>query len=115
MLLNKFHEAFPESEDIPQFKTVEVWMLLTQLKTNKSTIKGDISVITFREFVAHITKPLTHVYNTSLVQGEYPKIYKYEISTPITKNPAYGKHRISRPMRIEAPIPIKYAFCIKRS
>ena len=77
MLLNKFHEAFPENEDIPKFKTVEVWMLLTQLKTNKSTIKGDISVIIFMKFVAHITKPLTHVCNTSLVQGEYPKINKY--------------------------------------
>ena len=30
------------------------------------------------------------------------------------KNPAYGRHRMSRPMRIEAPISIKYAFCIKK-
>ena len=26
-------------------------------------------------------------------------------------NFAYERHRISRPMRIEAPIPMKYAFC----
>ena len=32
----------------------------------------------------------------------------------IIKNPAYGRHQISQPMRIEAPIPIKYAFCITK-
>ena len=74
-----------KNEDIPQFKSVEVWMLLSQLKTNKSTIKGDISVRIFKEFAAHIADPLTHVYNASLLQGEYPRIYKYEISTPVPK------------------------------
>ena len=39
----------------------------------------------FKEFAAHIADPLTHVYNISLLQGEYPRIYKYEISTPVPK------------------------------
>jgi hypothetical protein len=72
-------------EDIPQIKEVEVWMLLSQLKNNKSTVKGDISVRIFKEFAALIAEPLTHVYNSSLLQGLYPGIYKYEISTPIPK------------------------------
>ena len=33
-------------------------------------------------------------------------------SKAVHKNPAYGRHQISRPMRIEALIPMKYAFCI---
>ena len=72
-------------EDIPQIKEVEVWMLLSQLKNNKSTVKGDISVRIFKEFAALIAEPLTHVYNSSLLQGLYPGIYKNEISTPIPK------------------------------
>ena len=29
--------------------------------------------------------PLTDAYNTSLRRGEYPRIYKFEISTPVPK------------------------------
>ena len=36
-------------KDIPQFKPVEVWMLLSNLKTNKSTIHTDISVRIYKE------------------------------------------------------------------
>ena len=34
---------------------------------------------------AYIVEPLTHVFNESLIQGEYPAIYKYEICTPVPK------------------------------
>ena len=60
-------------------------MLLSNLKTNKSTIHTDISVRIYKEFAALIAEPLTHVYNTSLIQGQYPQIYKYEVSTPVPK------------------------------
>ena len=39
----------------------------------------------FKAFAAHIAEPLTHVFNMSLIQGEYPQVYKYEISTPVPK------------------------------
>ena len=70
---------------IPQFETVQIWWLLTELKTNKSTVRGDISAKVFKELAAHICEPLTHVYNSSLQQRKYPNIYKYEISTPVPK------------------------------
>ena len=72
-------------EDIPQFQPVQIWMLLTQLKAKKSTVKGDIPVKILKEFAANISEPLTHVYNSSLLQGKYPNIYKYEICTPVPK------------------------------
>ena len=31
-----------KNEDIPQFKEVQVWILLKQLRTNISTVKGDL-------------------------------------------------------------------------
>ena len=54
-------------------------------KTVKSTIKGDISVRIYKEFAAHIVEPHTHVFNSNLLKGEYPAIYKMEISTPVPK------------------------------
>ena len=71
--------------DIPQFKEVQIWDLLTQLKTNKSTVQGDISSRIYKELAAYISEPLTHVYNASLQQGEYPQIYKFEVTTPVPK------------------------------
>ena len=38
-----------------------------------------------KEFAALIAEPFTHVFNVSLILGEYPQIYKYEISTPVPK------------------------------
>ena len=83
--LDDIHISQINDKDIPQFKEVEIWMLLSNLKTNKSTIQTDISARIYKEFAAHLAEPLTHVYNTSLTQGQYPKIYKYEISTPVPK------------------------------
>ena len=74
-----------EEKDIPQFEPVQVWILLSQLTTNKSTVKGDLPAKIFKEFAAHIAEPLAHVFNTSLIQGEYPQIYKFEVCTPVHK------------------------------
>ena len=74
-----------DQTDIPQFKTVQVWWLLSQIRTNKSSVKGDISPKVYKNLAAHIAEPLTPAFNVSLMQGEYPNIYKYEISTPVPK------------------------------
>ena len=39
----------------------------------------------YKECASYISEPLTHVYNASLNQGEYPMIYKLEITTPVPK------------------------------
>ena len=72
-------------EDIPQFQPVQVWTILTQLRTNKSTVEGDVPAKIYKEFAAYLAEPLAHVFNSSLLQGKYPNIYKYEISTPVPK------------------------------
>ena len=74
-----------QNEDIPQFKIVQVWDKLTQLKTNKSSVKGDIPSRIFKEFAVYIAVPLAHVYDSCLQQGAYPAVYKFEISTPVPK------------------------------
>ena len=74
-----------KNSEIPQFKPVQAWMLLSNLKINKSTVKGDIPAKLYKEFAAFIAEPLSHVYNAILMQGEYPRIYKFETCTPVPK------------------------------
>ena len=72
-------------EEVPQFEPARVWILLSQLKTNKATIKGDFPSKLTKMFAAYLAEPLTDIVNTSIRQGEYPKIYKFEISNPVPK------------------------------
>ena len=85
--LNKEDIQIPPIQkcEIPQLKQVDVWEKLAHLRTNKSSIQGDIPIKIYKEFAAYITELLTDVYNASLLQGKYPSIYKYEISTPVPK------------------------------
>ena len=76
--------VFEESE-IPQFHPAEVWFALSRLDTNKATVAGDFPAKLIKLFAAYLADPLSDVYNTSLRRGEYPRIYKFEISTPVPK------------------------------
>ena len=67
---------------IPQFHLSQVWLHLTKLKTNKSTVRGDLPAKLIKEFAAYLADPFTDIINTSLRRGEYPQIYKYEIFPP---------------------------------
>ena len=75
---------FSENE-IPQFKPAQVWLLLAQLDTNKVTVPGDFPAKLSKLFAAYLAEPLTDIINTSIRRGEYPQLYKYEISTPVPK------------------------------
>ena len=59
-------------KDIPQFEPSQVWLLLTQLKTNKATVPGDFPVKLVKMFAAYLAEPLT---DTSVRRCEYPQIY----------------------------------------
>ena len=73
------------TEDIPQFLPRQVWLKLCQLKTNKGTVRGDLPAKIWKIFAAYLAEPLTDIFNTSLSRAEYPKIYKFEIQTPVAK------------------------------
>ena len=74
-----------EESDIPQFHPARVWFALSRMSTNKATVAGDFPAKLIKHFAAYLAEPLTNVYNTSLKRGEYPRIYKFEISTPVPK------------------------------
>ena len=72
-------------EEIPQFEPARVWLLLSRLKTNKATVPGDFPAKLSKIFAAYLAEPLTDIINTGIRRGEYPKLYKFEISTPVPK------------------------------
>ena len=55
------------------------------MKTNKATVRGDLPARLIKEFAAYLADPFTDIINTSLKRGEYPQIYKFEVSTPVPK------------------------------
>ena len=62
-----------------------MWVLLSQLKTNKATVPGDFPAKLSKMFAAYLAEPLANIINTSIKLGEYPNLYKFEISTPVPK------------------------------
>ena len=76
----------PFSQDqVPQFQASQVWFLLSKLQTNKATVPGDFPAKLSKHFAAYLAEPLCDIINTSVRRGEYPRIYKFEHSTPVPK------------------------------
>ena len=71
--------GFSESE-IPVFSQAQVWFALSRIETNKATRTGDFPARLIKLFAAYLAEPLTDIFNTGMRRGEYPRIYKYEIS-----------------------------------
>ena len=49
------------------------------MKTNKSTVPGDLPAKLIKMFAAYLAEPLTDIINSGLKRGEYPQVYKKEI------------------------------------
>ena len=79
--------SFPPftQEEIPQIEPSRVWVLLSQLKTNKANVPGDFPAKLSKMFAACLAEPLADIINTSIRRGEYPNLYKIEVSTPVPK------------------------------
>ena len=84
-----FHER-----DIPTFSPARVWFALLKLKTNKSTVEGDFPAKLCKHFAAYLAEPLSDILNTAVRRGEYPEIYKFEVSTPVPKT--YPTQKVSQ-------------------
>ena len=55
---------------------------LVKVNVNKT---GDLPAKLIKEFAAYLAEPLADILNASVGRGEYPKIYKFELSTPVPK------------------------------
>ena len=43
--------------EVLQFSQSEVWLLLTKMKTNKATVRGDLPAKIIKHFAAYLGKP----------------------------------------------------------
>ena len=68
-------------KDVPQFHPSQVWLLLTQLKTNKATVPGDFPAKLIKMFAAYIAEPLTDIVNTSVRRGNTQNIQIRNLQT----------------------------------
>ena len=83
-----------DKNSIPQFSPSEVWFALSGIATNRSTVSGDIPAKVLKRFAAFLAEPLTDIYNTALLKGEYPNVYKFELCTPVPK--VYPTQKLSQ-------------------
>ena len=72
-------------KDIPQIRPAKVWKMLSRIKTNKAVIEGDFPPKLVKMFAPYLAEPLADIINAGIQRGEYPNIYKCEISTPVPK------------------------------
>ena len=70
---------------LPIFTPEQVYPYLDKIKINKSSIIGDIPAKFIKMLSKQIAIPYSHILNTMFRKGEYPKIWKHEIQTPIPK------------------------------
>ena len=70
---------------MPVFTPLQILNQLLKLKTNKATAPADIPAILIKEYAEYICVPLCNILNTCITRGEYPRIWKMEVQTPIPK------------------------------
>ena len=64
---------------------MKVKVTLEQMKTNKSTVPGDIPALILKHLAKQVSVPLTNLINSCIVNGEWPDSWKEEAVTPIPK------------------------------
>ena len=74
-----------EQSTIPSFTHQQVKKHLEKIKTNKAVPPGDIPPKLIKTFAAEMSKPLSHIINSSIKMGKWSKLYKLESVTPVPK------------------------------
>ena len=78
------YPEIPEGS-IPKFEVCDILPYLSQIKTNRSNVKGDIPAKIIKQYARSIAEPYTHLLNTMIKRGEYPDLWKMEVQTPVPK------------------------------
>ena len=71
--------------EIPKFHPSQVWFVLSRMDTNKATVPGDFPAELIKLFAAYLAEPLCDIFDASVKRGQYPKIYKFEVCSPVPK------------------------------
>ena len=69
----------------PEFTPLDILNQLMKMKKNKATAPEDIPAVLIQENAEFICVPMSHILNTCISRGEYPRVWKIETQTPIPK------------------------------
>ena len=69
----------------PRFTPLQIKYYLDKVKTNKSTLPGDIPAKIVKTSSKVLCVPMAHMINHSIESGAWPDSYKHELITPIAK------------------------------
>ena len=69
----------------PLFEPFEIYEKIKSMKKKTSTVPGDIPWRIITEFSVELSNPLSHLYNTAVLSGVWPQLWKYEFVTPVPK------------------------------
>ena len=74
-----------DKESVPRFTPEDVRKRLQKIKTNKSVPQGDIPPQLTKQFADQLSTPLCNIMNASIELGQWSKLYKSEMVTPVPK------------------------------
>lgn len=73
---------------------------IKELNANKSSGHDDIAPKVVKKISEYIVKPLTHIFNLSIVTGKIPETFKIGIVTPVYKGNDKEKLSNYRPISV---------------
>ena len=73
------------SKPYPLFEPNQIYEKIRKMKKKASTVCGDIPWKIISEFSVEFSDPLSNIFNSSTLDGIWPKLWKYEFVTPVPK------------------------------
>ena len=80
-----FQQGFLEKANIPIMDT-EIVHIINSINNKNSAGYGEILNKILELYAQYLSKPLTYVHNTSIIQGYFPETLKHFIVVPVFKN-----------------------------
>ena len=82
---------------MPKISEEMIYQCIFKMKSKISTVFGDIPWKLVKVFASEISAPLADIFNTAVINGEYPDVWKLEIVTPVTKvNPPEDEKQLRK-------------------
>ena len=73
------------SKPCPFFEPYQIYQKIKKMKKKASTVIGDIPWRIILEYSAELSDPLSNIYNSALLDGVWPDVWKCEYVTPAPK------------------------------
>ena len=73
------------SQEAPNIGPYKIFKTIKKMNKNSAAVPGDLPMKLICRFADELTLPLCHIVNSCLQAGQYPRLWKVEIVSPIPK------------------------------